>query len=300
MADDAAAKASAAASGSGQSVGAADAAAAKAKDVAADVTDKADKAAAEGQGHRRREPPEGVIADSAASTASAAADAADKQGQGKRLPGAVVRALVRRRCDIAGSSSAWWLLPLSDSRSRRIQRRIRHRRIVRGRARSRSSGRGTSAVAQARAHHRPAVRDARPIYAGRRGRWSRSVSSAWRGSPRPAPADRRLASESGAGSHRHRAVRLPVLTLTHRVSQLPLPLAIPLGAPRRRLSTGCPGSGPHPFDGRFAAPAFAVLLGAGFSLRIVAVVQAVLGITAHLNVSLRATPPPEDQLLERA
>ncbi len=49
----------------------------------------------------------------------------------------------------------------------------------------------------------------------------------------------------------------------------------------------------HPLDGVFAAPAFAVLLGAGFSLRVagaLAVVQAVLGITAHLNVSWRLRP----------
>ncbi len=49
----------------------------------------------------------------------------------------------------------------------------------------------------------------------------------------------------------------------------------------------------HPLDGVFAAPAFAVLLGAGFSLRIagaLAVVQVILGITAHLNVSWRLRP----------
>jgi len=49
----------------------------------------------------------------------------------------------------------------------------------------------------------------------------------------------------------------------------------------------------HPLDGVFAAPAFAVLLGAGFSLRIagaLAVVQVVLGISAHLNVRWRLRP----------
>ena len=49
----------------------------------------------------------------------------------------------------------------------------------------------------------------------------------------------------------------------------------------------------HPLDGVFAAPAFAVLLGAGFSLRIagaLAVVQVILGISAHLNVRWELRP----------
>ncbi len=64
------------------------------------------------------------------------------------------------------------------------------------------------------------------------------------GSRAPAPADRRFASESGAGSRRHRPVRLPRLREPPRIARGALPLAVPLGAPLDedpRLGVRVPG-----------------------------------------------------------
>ena len=59
----------------------------------------------------------------------------------------------------------------------------------------------------------------------------------------------------------------------------------------------------HPFDGVFAAPAFAVLLGAGFSLRIAGSARGGAGRARHHGSpqrELAATPAPEAGLLEGA